>query len=530
MNDAIDCDEEDSIASYEEGFEALFGGLSFGNISSMILAGEEEGGMNAEERDKEHYANHGLVRNKNVSQHGRIDGNKKVTEECKTNETHVANYDEEHEEYHHQVKVEQQDEMDDILKCNNTSDTVIAITFRTRRMLISSVYQRAFQQSSDGQLLMPSVKIIDSRHDEMKEFAMIATRHFHKGEVIFSERALEGVQMPRGVCTKCKVSSSASDSCHSSTFDKYHQIYKVRGCQNCFKSLEPASSLIERHSKTDFNADVNQHCRKMPLSHLWPIPEYMENGNDEATSFVGSIHDKLKVDYVGRVTCVLCLSTFCNRFCAQNHFEAMGDCCQMVRAIIELIHSIYCEPITRSTENDAGEDESDGYLDIDPVLLLATRMFCVLVNQQRKGKSIDIFDSLCGEAEDVTALGLGIWDPETETYTLEKTYNTIGNLLQLSQYERDTSLSLQLFHKMFAVAQRNAISLMTGSPFQAYYQAILRETGGRGSERQKNASRDIAFALGSHDGVLTRNMDRIIEDKVRVLLVSVPLFNLNSAG
>ena len=75
-----------------------------------------------------------------------------------------------------------------------------------------------------------------------------------------------------------------------------------------------------------------------------------------------------------------------------------------------------------------------------------------------------------------------------------------------------------LFHKIAAMAQRNAISLTTASPFRTYYQAMIRNTGGRGSARQQQVASEVAKVLGSENGTLSRDMDRIVEKKVRLLL------------
>jgi hypothetical protein len=424
----------------------------------------------------------------------------------------------------------------------NYKDSVGAntnVTNTKRKNISSLLYHRAFQQSSvDGQLLKPSVQIVDMTH-EMKGNIMIASKSFSKGEIIFSERALEGVQMPRGICIKCKLQSSSPPSTSEENHvaagikNKKHQLYNVRGCQQCFKSLEPASCLLDPNKSqghphgsacaaADQDIKSNELTLAVPLSHLWPIPEYSENKHNVTQALEGI--DKLWMDSAGRVTCERCSSIFCNRYCAKNHLEAVGDCCNVVDAIIELIHAVYCcETNSTSADGDDEEDgnrsEDDAYLDIDPVLLLAIRMFCVLVNRNRTATSsiglADPFEHLCGGEEDITPLRLGLFDNESGRYTLERAYEAISSLLRLSSEERENNLSLKVFHKTAAVAQRNAISLMTGSPFQTYYQSMIRETGGRGSARQKQVSCQIANVLGSRDGILTRNMDKVVEHKVR---------------
>lgn len=485
----------------EEGFMALFGGLSFAKISSMLMSPEVVA------KETTYGSNYGEKKNKGVDRK-----NSPVV----------------HKTY------------------NNTNEKGISSNSATSKRIIigatkgglnnASVYQRAFQQSSvDGKLMKPSVELVDMSH-EMKGKIMVASRSFSKGEIIFSERALEGVQMPRGICIKCKLFSCLSKgNPDRGTNKNHHQLYKVRGCQQCFKSLEPASCLfhpnkVQLHSYHDQGENENETL--LPLSHLWPIPEYdkVVNSNDDATTtcesgssdnhlktFEGS--GKLVMDSAGRVTCKRCSSIFCNRYCAKNHMDAVGDCCKVVDSIIEIIHSVYCCESRSNSADDKDDDNhpnEDGYLDIDPVLLLATRMFCVIANRTRNKKVQEFanpFECLCGEAEDITPLRLGLLDSESGKYTLERAYDVIASLLQLSTEERDNCLSLKEFHKTAAIAQRNAISLMTGSPFQTYYQSLIREAGGRGSARQKELSRSIAYLLGSRDGTLTRNMDRLVEEK-----------------
>jgi hypothetical protein len=519
----------------EEGFMALFGGLSFSNISSMLLAPDVVERCHSKDENQHIIVNNNknsvkTYTDKDEMNHDQHDEeeNVELTSDSDAGKVDYCNEEGENygngENYDHELSIRN----DDINKDSVGANTTVT---NTKREIMSSLYQRAFQQSSvDGQLLKPSVQIVDMSH-EMKGNIMIASRSFSKGEIIFSERALEGVQMPRGICIKCKLSSTSppwSEENHKAGINnKKHRLYNIRGCQQCFKSLEPASCLLDPNKCADQdNNKSNEMIAAVPLSHLWPIPEYTESKkHNETQAFEGN--DKLWMDSAGRITCERCSSIFCNRYCAKNHLEAIGDCCVVVDAIVELIHAVYCCCAETNSTSVAGDEDDgnrsgndDAYLDIDPVLLLATRMFCVLVNRNRKATSSkgfanDPFECLCGGEEDITPLRLGLFDNESGRYTLERAYEAISSLFQLSSEERENYLSLKVFHKTAAVAQRNAISLMTGSPFRTYYQSMIRETGGRGSARQKQVSCNIAYILGSHDGILTRDMDKVVEDKVR---------------
>lgn len=504
----------------EEGFMALFGGLAFANISSIlsstdtVIVEEEESSRNSSDEILITNSSKNTLKMYTTAAAGDTKDKKELNMTGRTL-------------HHQQRRSEQQRKDGDCDHQEQQPPRTRICALSDTRINSSEVYQRAFQQSPvDGQLLKPSVQIFNMSH-ERRGNIMIASKSFSKGDIIFSERALEGVQMPRGICIKCKLSSQSGASNNSN-----HQLYKVRGCQQCFKSLEPASSclFVPNNNSPLHSCDQNKN-EALPLSHLWPIPEYVEGKNDETMTSGSYDHlkafednDKLWVDSVGRVTCQRCSSIFCNLYCAKNHLEAVGDCCNVTDSIVELIHAIYC--CDESNRSSAGGDDgievrkgidADGYLDINPVLLLATRMFCVLVNRNRnaavKGGLVNPFECLCGEEEDITPLRLGLLDSESGRYTMKSAYDAISSVLQLSGDECDTCFSLKVFHKTVAAAQRNAISLMTGSPFRTYYQAMIRETGGRGSARQKQVSSNIACALGSRDGNLTRNMDRIVEDK-----------------
>ena len=224
------------------------------------------------------------------------------------------------------------------------------------------------------------------------------------------------------------------------------------------------------------------------------------------------------------------------------------------------------DPIHKYNEEEKGEHDvhttvSIG-VEIDPVIILATRMFIAQVQQYRNTNSYNtehnnnsnttsslslsllsssLFDSLCGEVDDIHSFSLDTCSEVSDEEKLvvlpfQKEYEIITNAIELTHQERsimttmnnsndnddsnDKSLllllfSLQSFYKIISIAQRNSISLSTQSPFRTYYQEMIRKSGGRGSDRQQNIVSKIATILGSNDGKLTRNMDKIVEEKVR---------------
>ena len=419
------------------------------------------------------------------------------------------------------------------------------------------IYKRAFRLSpTAGQALKPPVKVLNLS-SERRGNILIATESIPKGQVIFTERALEAAQVPFGHCAICQLQPGPTTSKAS-----VRGLYTVRACQHCFQSLEPASSLS--NTKDDDGDDDDATTRTIPLSELWPVPEYVydsqpqledsSNGNTY-TSSNKPLHaslDSKRGSGSGRMACHECGAIFCSHSCANSHRKIMGNCCICTRAIQGLIHASCCcrdkgadvDVDLKNSSDEGGsvqneeeqQQQEDGEqceprttVDIDPVIVLAARMFIAQVQLYRTNNngagSTNLFHGLCGEEDDIPLLRLGSIDidddetigEDTYTYALKNEYEAIAHAIGLTESERSSKnspFSLRRFHRMAAVAQRNAISLTTGSPFQTYYQAMIRNTGGRGSSRQKQVVSELARVLGSGDGTLSREMDRIVEEKV----------------
>jgi hypothetical protein len=86
-------------------------------------------------------------------------------------------------------------------------------------------------------------------------------------------------------------------------------------------------------------------------------------------------------------------------------------------------------------------------------------------------------------------------------------------------------LSLEFFHRLAAISARNGFAVTPQSSFRAYHAALLRAAGGRGTDCHNEIMRQVAMALGSKDGALSRDMDRQVEEKVRY--IEKPLHSLD---
>ncbi|GFH61198.1 hypothetical protein CTEN210_17674 [Chaetoceros tenuissimus] len=337
------------------------------------------------------------------------------------------------------------------------------------------MFSRAFHLTKDGQLKSPPVRIVDLS-TEGKGNILVSSRHICKGEVIFSERSLEAAQVP----------SHAYDPQISANMSNLNGI---RACQHCFKSMEPASRF-----------KCEEENMELPMKHLWPIEEW----EVEATSIKHESYDHILIDtHTGRMKCIECQALFCNKYCMQAHFQTMGSCCNCTKSMEAFINAMY--------QDREGERED---ISIEPVLLLATRMFCAMVNSERnsKGSSGQLYQGFCGEASDCQPLRLG--REKDGKFSLVSGYEEITKILQMNEAECRIH-HLQEFEKVVAISQRNAISVTTASLFKTYYSAILRNCG-RGTERQKEAMSQVAKLLGNPEGNLTRDMDRKVEEKVAV--------------
>jgi len=348
---------------------------------------------------------------------------------------------------------------------------------------------------------------------------LIAARYIQKGEVIFTERALDAAQL----------GLQQNDGA------------RVCGCQHCFKSLQPISCLLTRvkDKQGDVSSTSSQCLDNLPYPHLWPIRDDGEVISVDCCQADENIIDGNSTNncdasrFVAR-KCAKCKAHFCSLPCHVAHNARMGSCCLASAAIAAVYDSLDRPTSTMSRDADDGDEDTISKSTISPVtppLLLATRLFCALTQQYRKqptdNKAELLFDrrcvlgQLCGESNDINALEMGEYSVAEDgqyKYSLESAYNALTNALALSESEKQC-LALDIFHRICAIAARNCIAVTTKSPFKSYYADLVRKTG-RNTPAHKDAISAISRLLGSDDG-LTRGMDGLIEDLCAVRTVGL---------
>ncbi|GKY99456.1 hypothetical protein MPSEU_000900100 [Mayamaea pseudoterrestris] len=231
-----------------------------------------------------------------------------------------------------------------------------------------------------------------------------------------------------------------------------HDAVSVRACQHCFRSLEPISKLKVANA-------VSSDDRQLPLPSLWAIPDIIYT------------HEQPQA-------------------CSEAYKTLLGSCCASVSI-------------------------ADALQIADPVILLVIRLFAYTLQLYRATNSLEgsMLQGLCGDANDVIALEIGDFDPLSSTYSLHTLHASLVNAYTMVPSEVAV-LSLDHLHKHASMAARNGVGLVTQSPFKTYYSDLLRSTGGRGSAQHDAVKTQVAYALGSADGVLQRGMDRLVDDKV----------------
>ena len=349
-------------------------------------------------------------------------------------------------------------------------------------IIFRSCFERAFSLSSNGVMSKPPVSIMDMSATS-RGYALIASRDILRGEVIYTERAAEASQMPRQ-CLICMTAKGDKQ--------KSQHLYRVKGCQHCFQSLEAASSILSWDTAT------------LPMEEYWPVLD--ENKPGPASK--------------KRIQCQECNALFCSKQCHESHRKIMGTCCLCSKAIQAAVHACCCQN-NSSTDNEEDSTDKEASISVDPSIVLASRMFCAEVQRYRTNPNNSLCNSqifgLCGESSDVNSLEIGVLQREEEQheagYSVESIYGALCNTLDITEMERDV-FSLTSFEKYVAMAARNGFNITTRSPFREYYSAMTRATGGRNSERHKATVQHLALALGAENGELRRDMDREIDEKV----------------
>ena len=416
-------------------------------------------------------------------------------------------------------------------------------------------------------------------------YALVAQYPISRGQIIYTEKALESAQIPMYdediMHTNDETKHKTSDILENSKEPCIS--YEIKGCQHCFRSMEPASSLCTQsvtHNVTIHddkrNESENENAKEhkafdLPMTHLWPVPEYTM-----AQSKTKSQKESLKThSNTFGIICSDCGAIFCSRTCHEAHNKRMGNCCTCTNAILDVYNVSKGKKSNKSTSNFNTEDRLDENTDVvNPVFILAARIFCSAVHNHRKqylsnsefnnqfneqyGNQVDIkmdegsypFFHMCGDESDISKLELGIRrityrndfyqvnekkqdggnhvPHESNYFTMEHVYlSLVNNVFALTKMEQKY-FSLSYFHKLVATIARNAIGVTTQSPFKAYYSALLRNCpGGRGSKQHLANMKQVALTLGAKDGKLNKQMDRDIENRVRkkmdILFVSASL-------
>ena len=315
----------------------------------------------------------------------------------------------------------------------------------------------------------PPVCIVDLS-SESRGNILVATERIERGQVIFTERA--------AVCSQLCAAT-------------------VRACQFCFRSLEPIHSCYISRSEP------------LPSPHLWPVLDW-DFSNKESDGHV-------QIDRYGRQQCRLCKSLFCSQSCCNHYEKQLGNCCNLVAIQQEIpLH-------TRSTRDEQKEESND---DVEPALMLATRLFVTHLQNYRATSQLWMEDSvltMCGIADDLDALELGqlVMNKENGrlTYSLQQLYDAMVERFSISAVEQET-LSLEHLSRLASISARNGFGITTQSPFRPYYAALLRSIGGRdNSARHVELQQQVARALGAPS--LQRGMDRQVDAKVAPEVVAL---------
>jgi hypothetical protein len=355
---------------------------------------------------------------------------------------------------------------------------------------VASTFHRAF---SSCNYTTPPVQIVEFVRNK-KGLALIATQPIPRGSIVFTERAMECVQLPRS-------------SNHS------FQNYYVKACQQCFRSLE----LIDCCFQNVSNDTNTRPVTMLPFAHLWPVPDYpwyLVDGRQKEKNAVYAKNKESQSGIKGNamegcyIQCCECSSTFCSMKCYQEHLNDVGSCCSCQ----EVIQSLYYQ-----------HDGSEVVPQMP--LLLATKMFCSAIQRHRRRQRMqqkgnhdadyhsndEILHQMCGDATDINLLEIG--DEEIlvpcsngqntvrSHYSLKRNYDRISNLLQLTEMEQQM-YNVTYLERLVSIAARNGFDIKTESPFEAYYRAILRQSivaGGRNTEEHRNVVSQILSCLAGED-------------------------------
>jgi hypothetical protein len=332
------------------------------------------------------------------------------------------------------------------------------------------IFFHAYKCTPNGRVQRPSVQVVDLSAFQRGNI-LITTAAIPRGETIYTERAAIESQIPEK--------------------DEEGRInFAVRACQHCFRSLAPVSSC---QTLTD--------SAPLPLPDLWPVPAFDFENDISAPAL------PIRRDRYGRVVCKTCHACFCSEHCRTEQIHVFGSCCTRTKALTAL-------PTIKNSDRQ-----------VQSAVALAVCMFGMSLHHYRRTGSCDgtALDGLCGDAKDIAELELGMAEQDSEgreTCSLKPVYTRLIELFDMTDKEQSVR-SLQDLHEMASKAARNGVGIRTQSPFKTYYASLLRQAGGRGSDKHEQLMVEVANALGSDDGNLERGMDRVVEERVAPEVVAL---------
>ena len=465
------------------------------------------------------------VRDISMAQEEEEEEEKEVAAACTTIFSSRTQQEQKQEQKQNDQKQEQNNE-----KATTPKNTTYTCSYAT------SSNSNLFQFASYHQY-RPPVQVVEFPTSENKGKGLISTQFIPKGEVIWIERSAIAVQNPSQ--TQAQAQTAAT-----TTF--------VKACQNCFRSLEPISKLYPDHptkkgqtstmakEKSSSTAKKDtKDCTNflLPYPHLWPVPEFSytksnHTATDTDIDIYNMIHSASSTseststsfweDDYGRVQCQGCRSWFCTRQCQKLFWEQLGSCCQINDVQYRATNSSRRQALLEENQNNNTSQNNDHSLLLSSAEALSIYMFAFLLQRYKQtaiatdanthANTINQYhgtpmEALCGEPHDIVALEIGEQQQQQQpqqpsayseyTYTLQNIYNDIVEVYSMSEPEQ-ALLTCDTLHQLAAMAARNGIDMATQSPFSAYYNALLRTTGGRGSYRHDDIKAQVAQCLNQH--------------------------------
>ena len=389
------------------------------------------------------------------------------------------------------------------------SESSIALTSSLPQPQVPTEWAHAWNGPSCGP---PTVVRVFDTGDATRGNISIATRPIPRGATVWTEQAAAFVVL--------------NDLHHGNSSKDAPFVF----CQACAKSLQPATAAL---------ADPNKGI-VLPYLHLWPIPPYEAvdtfqplTGGMRPVDTSSQVHDRH-----GRVHCTACRAWFCHKACAQRFDKEVGSCCLWQRLVHDLVQHQH------TNESSRNSDEELVPTSLPPAIWLGARIFVQVLRHSRlTGQLTGAFlDGLCGEPSDLVPLELhDMADPlynRVHTITspppLLSIYERIVHYWRLTTTEQASEkLDLAFLQRCTAVAARNAVGLRLVSPFSSYHAALVRQTGGFGSDRHAAVTRQLVKAVEGSSGsdvqnndndtavVLNRDLDRILRDRLAPMVAAI---------